>query len=85
MQVIADIFFALLENLVGHKERKAGKIFWSQRLIFLGVILTAFGFFLLISTSLSGMIAEMWCGVSIFLVSGVPILALGIFMRNNPS
>lgn len=40
MQVVAELFFELINYLVERKEKKERKVFWGHRLIFLGALLT---------------------------------------------
>jgi phosphatidylglycerophosphate synthase len=85
MQIVAEIFFELINFLVGRKEKKAGKIFWGHRLIFLGVVLILLAAFLMIlSLTHGGMNSALWCAVAPFLVVGIPSLVIGIIRLNNP-
>lgn len=85
MQIIAEVIFELISFLFGRKEAKAGKIFWGIRFIFLGVVLTGFGIFLLILSIIQGdVLPEMWCGIGPFLIAGIPFLVIGIILKNNP-
>jgi len=85
MQIIAEVIFGLISKLVGQKEAKAGKVFWALRFIFLGVVLTGFGSFLLIMSIIQGtLVPSLWCGIGPFLVVGIPFLVMGIILKNNP-
>ncbi len=85
MQIITEIIFELVSSLFGQKEAKAGKIFWGIRFIFLGVVLTGFGFFILILSLLNGpVVSTIWCGIGPFLIVGIPSLIIGIILKNNP-
>jgi NADH:ubiquinone oxidoreductase subunit 6 (subunit J) len=66
----------------GKKERK---VFWGQRLIFLGAVLTLFAVILMIvSLPQGGMNSALWCAVAPFLVVGTPCLVISIIRINNP-
>ncbi len=85
MQIIAEVIFEIINSIVGHKEAKAGKVYWGLRFIFLGVVLTGFGSFLLIMAITQGeVLSELWCGIAPFLIVGIPSLLIGIILKNNP-
>jgi len=85
MQIIAEVIFELISSIVGHKEVKAGKVYWGLRFIFIGVILTGLGSFLLIISILQeSVVSQMWCGIGPFLLVGIPFLVIGIILKNNP-
>lgn len=85
MQIIAEVIFELISSIVGHKEAQAGKVYWGLRFIFIGVVLTGFGSFLLIMSIIQGGVdPPMWCGIGSFLIVGIPFLVIGIILKNNP-
>jgi len=85
MQIIAEVIFELISSIVGHKEAQAGKVYWGLRFIFIGVVLTGFGSFLLITSIIQGaVVPQMWCGIGPFLIVGIPFLVIGIILKNNP-
>ncbi len=80
MQLIAEVIFELISSIVGHKEAKAGKVYWGLRFIFLGVVLTGFGSLLLIMSIIDGsVVPQMWCAIGPFLIVGIPFLVLALF------
>ncbi len=85
MQIITHLFFELVSYFINRKVDESEKNQWGIALILMGVILTGFGAFLLISSLLSGSVVPvMWIAIGPFLIIGIPGLLLGIVILNNP-